>query len=148
MLYLSPECLFNFLSNLNLFHHEWEKFWNSWCSHSWKIHLIWAFLLMFLPTQNSPPSSYDHTLGRRNLFIPQAVLFRKSVSPKSRNRWRKLSFALSKFNQKIWRRLGTLGHLYFVWFVIFWLYSFVNNIYHIEWYWFYYLSFATIIIWY
>ena len=33
--------------------------------------------------------------------------------------WRKLWFALSKFSQKIWRCLGTLAYLYFVWFVIF-----------------------------
>ena len=33
--------------------------------------------------------------------------------------WRKLWFALSRFNQKIWRWLGTLVYLHFVWFVIF-----------------------------
>ena len=37
-----------------IFHHVWEKYLNSWCSHSQKIHWIQAFLLM-LPssTQNS-----------------------------------------------------------------------------------------------
>ena len=33
--------------------------------------------------------------------------------------WRKLWFALLKFNQKIWRLLGELIYLYFVWFLIF-----------------------------
>ena len=34
-------------------------------------------------------------------------------------RWRKLWFALSKFNQRIRKRLGTLVYMYFVCFVIF-----------------------------
>ena len=33
------------------------------------------------PTQNSPPISCHHALGRRNYSIPQAVFFRKSVFP-------------------------------------------------------------------
>ena len=40
---------------------------------------------------------------------------------------------------------------YFLWFVIFqmwWLHSFVSNIYHIVWYWFYCQSFAMMIVWY
>ena len=36
----------------------------------------------------------------------------------SRTGWRKLWFALSKFGQKIWRWLGTLDFLYFVWLTI------------------------------
>ena len=40
--------------------------------------------------------------------------------PPRQKRWRKLWWlALSKFNQKIWRWLGTLIYLHFVWFVIF-----------------------------
>ena len=62
----------------------------------------------------------------------QGKLFWKSASPNSRKAWRKLWFALSKFNHKIWRWLGTLGHFYFIWFVIFInVMVFVNNIYHI-----------------
>ena len=45
-------------------------------------------------------------------------IFWKSSSPKMVC-WRKLWFALSKFSQKIWRCLGTLAYLYFVWYVIF-----------------------------
>ena len=33
--------------------------------------------------------------------------------------WRKLWVALSKFNRKIWRWLGTLGYLFSLWFAIF-----------------------------
>ena len=43
-----------------------------------------AFLLMPLSTQNLPPSSCHHALGRRNYSFPQAAFFRKSVSPNSR----------------------------------------------------------------
>ena len=50
--------------------------------------------------------------------------FWKSFSPE-RKGWGKLWFALSKFNQKIWRWLETLVYLHW------WLYSFVNNIYQI-----------------
>ena len=68
----------------------------------------------YLPTQDSTPSSYHHALGRGKLLIIQAVFFRKSVSSNNRNGWRKLWFALSEFNQKIWRWLGTLGYLFFM----------------------------------
>ena len=43
----------------------------------------------------------------------------ENLFPPRRKGWRKLGFALSKFNQKIWRWLGTLVSLYFAWFVIF-----------------------------
>ena len=36
------------------FHHAWGKCFNSWCSHSWKMHWIYAFsYLCPIPTQNS-----------------------------------------------------------------------------------------------
>ena len=36
-----------------IFQHVWEKFFNLWCSHSQKMHWIYAFLLMpQSPTQN------------------------------------------------------------------------------------------------
>ena len=63
--------------------------------------LIESSLLMPLSPQNS----------RQNFL-------KKFFSPR-RNGWRKLWFALSKFNQKIWRWLGTLVNLHFIWFVIF-----------------------------
>ena len=76
----------------------------------------------------------------RNMKIPQATFFQKSVSFNSRKESRKLWFVLSKFNQKIWiwRFLGTLVFSYFVWLAIFSnvitlriISNFVNNIYHI-----------------
>ena len=75
-----------------IFHHVEKK--NLWCSHSEKMH--------WFPTQNSRQKS-----------------FWKSFPFNSRKGWRKLWFALSKFNRKIWRWLGTLGFLYFFWFVMF-----------------------------
>ena len=48
------------------------------------------------------------------------VQFLENLLPLPRRKWwRKLWFALSKFNQKIWRWLGTLVYLHFVWFAIF-----------------------------
>ena len=47
------------------------------------------------------------------------VKFFDNLFPPRQKKWRKLWFALSKFNQKIWRWLGTLVYLYSVWFVIF-----------------------------
>ena len=44
--------------------------------------------------------------------------FWKCVSPKTKE-VKKTVIALSKFVQKIWRWLGTLGSLYFIWFIIF-----------------------------
>ena len=43
----------------------------------------------------------------------------ENLFPPRRKGWRKLWFALSKFNQKILKWLGTLGFLYFAWFTIF-----------------------------
>ena len=120
------------------FHHVCKKLPNLWSSHSWKMHWIETFLLMHRFTWNFPPSSCHHALyGEGKYLFPEAAFCRKSASLISRKGWRKLRFALSKFHQKILRWLGTLGFLYFVWFAIFqmwWIYSFVNNIYHTVWY--------------
>ena len=65
---------------------------------------------------------------------PPGRIFWKSVSPR-RKRWRKLWFAVSKFNQKIWRWPGTLVYLYFEWLVIFlnvMALQFRNNIFQIK----------------
>ena len=57
------------------------------------------------------------------------------VSPKTEG---VLWFSLSKFNQKIWRWLGTLVYFHLVWlpfFKMWWLYNFGNNIcQEIVWY--------------
>ena len=114
-LYLSPECLLNFLSNLYI----------PPCVRKIFKFMVFAFLenalnlsiftyAFPLPTQSSPPSSYHHTLGRGKLLIPS-----DSIIFNSRKALRKPWFTLSEFSQKIWRWLGTLGYLYSVWFVIF-----------------------------
>ena len=45
------------------------------------MHWIEAFLLMPLPTQNSPPISFHHTLGRRKLLVPSGSMFSKISFP-------------------------------------------------------------------
>ena len=50
---------------------------------------------------------------------PRQYSFENLSPPNSRKGWRKLWFVLSKFSQKIWKWLGTLGFLYFVWFATF-----------------------------
>ena len=87
-------CLLNFLSCI--FQHVWEKVFSLWCSHSPKMNWMYHFY--------SCPSPLLKTPGR---------IFWKSVFPQTR--WRKLWFALSKFNQKIWRWLGTLVYFHLVW---------------------------------
>ena len=57
--------------------------------------------------------------AEKNYIFHQAAFFSKSVFPNKRKWWGKLWSALSKFIQKIWISLGTLGYSYFVWFSIF-----------------------------
>ena len=71
-----------------------KKFLNLWCSHFWKI--VESTLFYSCP---SPPLK---TPGRIFCF------------PQNRRGGRKLWFALSKFNQKIWRWLGTLVYFHLV----------------------------------
>ena len=85
-------CLLNFLSCI--FQHVWEKVFSLWCSHSPKMNWMYHFY--------SCPSPLLKTPGR---------IFWKSVFPQTR--WRKLWFALSKFNQKIWRWLVYFHLVYF-----------------------------------
>ena len=40
---------------------------------------------MFLPTQNSPPGSCHHALGRKKLFIPPGSLLLKTFFPQEQN---------------------------------------------------------------
>ena len=84
-----------------IFQHVRVRFFNLWCSHSKKI--IEPLLFYSCP---SPPLK---TPGR---------MFWKYI-PTRQKGWSKLWFALSKFNQKIWRWLETLVYLHFAWFVIF-----------------------------
>ena len=74
-LYLSPECLLNFLSNLKIFF----------------IFMVLTILENALnlgifthapfPTQNSSPGSYRDTPGRRKLLIPLGSIFSKICFP-------------------------------------------------------------------
>ena len=74
-----------------MFHHS-QKFFNLCCSHK-KMHWIYSFLLMTQsPTQNS---RYNFL----KICLPQG--------PRKKG-WRKQWFALLKFNQEIWKWLGTL----------------------------------------
>ena len=73
------------------------------------VEKIFTFYGIHIPTKciesihfYSCPSSWLKTLGK--IFI-NLFLQRKKV-------WRKLWFAFSKFNQKIWRWLGALGYSY------------------------------------
>ena len=84
-----------------------------------------------LLSQNFPPSSYHHPQAEWNYSFPPASVFSKICFPNSRKGCRNQWFALLKFNQEIWRWLGTLGYLYFAWPIIFqmwWLCSFLNNL--------------------
>ena len=74
-LYISLQNACWTLSQFFIFHRVWEKLSNLWSSHSCKMHWFKEFLLMPLPTQNSPPSSYHHALPRRKLLIlPDNIL--------------------------------------------------------------------------
>ena len=85
----------------------------------WKCIDLRHFYSCPSPLKTRPQVIAITPYGEGNYSFPQAVFFRKSVSPNSRKRRRKLWFPLSKFGQKIWRWLGTLGFLYFLWFSIF-----------------------------
>ena len=98
--YLSPECLMNFL----------------WLVYSTMCGKIVQFMVFTFRENAMNLCIFTHAP------VPHSKLqvkFFENLFPPRRKRWRKLWFALSKFNQKIWRWLGTLVYLYFVWFVIF-----------------------------
>ena len=65
--------------------------------------LIKAFLLMPLPTQNSPPGSCHHSRGRRKLLIPSGSLLSKICFPQQQKIVEETMIFLpvSKFSQKI-----------------------------------------------
>ena len=45
-----------------------------------------AFLLMLFPTQNSPPSSCHHALGRRKILIPPGSILLTICFPQQQKR--------------------------------------------------------------
>ena len=99
--YLSPECLLNFL-------------WLAYSTMCGKV--FFQFMVFTFPENALNLCIFTHTP------VPHSKLkvefFENLFLPRQKGR-RKLWFALSKFNQKIWRRLGTLVYTYFVWFVFF-----------------------------
>ena len=83
-------------------------------------------------THNLPLSSYRSTIGREKLLIYPGSIFSKICFLQQRKVIEKTMIYFIKIQWKIWRWLRTLDCLYFAWFKIFqmwWLYSFVNNIY-------------------
>ena len=101
VLYLSPECLLNFLWNLFVILEKNFQIYSIRTARKWieSEHFYpWA-----LPQSKHSPK-FSHPLqAEENYSFPQAVFFQKSISPDRRKGWRKLWFALSKVNQKIWR---------------------------------------------
>ena len=98
--FLSPECLLNF-SDLYIPPCEGKFF---------------LFMVFTLLENALNLCSFTHAPVPNSEF---QVKFFENLFPPRRKGWRKLWFALLKFNQKIWRWLVTLVYLYFVWFVIF-----------------------------
>ena len=79
---------------------------------AWKVSKYGDFSGPYFPVFGPEKTPYLDTF--------HAVFFWKHVSSKTGDRWRKQWFVLPKSNQKMtWMWLGTLGYLYFVWFVIF-----------------------------
>ena len=98
--YLSQECLLNFL----------QLVYYTMCGNVFQF-TVFTFLENALNLCIFTHAPVPHSKFQAEFF--------ENVFPPRRKGWRKLWFALSKFNQKIWRWLGTLVYLYFVWFVIF-----------------------------
>ena len=101
--YLSPECLLSFL---------WLIY-STICGKTFSIYGVrirkWIESMHFYSCPSSPLKTPGTTFFLKIRF-PQG--------PRTKG-WRKLWFALLKFNQKIWRWHGTLVYLYVVWFIIF-----------------------------
>ena len=97
--YLSPECLLNFL----------------WIIYSLCMGNVFQFMVFTLENVLNL-CIFSHAPVPHSKLQVQIFEFSPSANNKG---WGKLWFALSKFNQKIWRWLGTLVYLYFVWFIFF-----------------------------
>ena len=92
----------------------WRRFFSSPASPETRIYFA---LMVFTLLENALNLCiFTHTAVHHSKL--QAEFFEYLFLP-SRKGWSKLWYVLSKFNQKIWRWLGTLGYLYFIWFVIF-----------------------------
>ena len=114
-----------------IFHYSWEIF------HIYDLHIpskcIESKNIYLSPPPKSKlsPKFLSSPPGRVKLLISPSQCFSKICFPNSRKGCRNQWFALLKFNQEIWRWLGTLGYLYFAWPIIFqmwWLCSFLNNL--------------------
>ena len=86
-----------------IFHHVWEKI------SIYGIHIRKWIESMHFYSYPSSPLKTPGTIFWKSVFL-------KGQEPRG---WRKLWFALLKFNHKIWRWHGTLAYLYVLWFMIF-----------------------------
>ena len=65
------------------------------------MHWLEAFLLMPLPTQNSPPSACHHAVGRSKLLIPPGSIHLKVCFPQQQKGVEEATIYFNKFSQKI-----------------------------------------------
>ena len=68
---------------------------------------------MLLSTQNSPPISCHHTLGRKKLLIAPGNILSKICFPQQQKKVEEtiISFIKIQTENMTWRWLGTLGFL-------------------------------------
>ena len=102
--YLSPECLFNFLwlvySTMCGKNFSMEKFSHGKNFSNFSIFMVLTFIENALNLCMFTHAPVPHSKLQVEIF--------KNLFPPRQRGWRKLWFALSKFNKKIWRWLGTL----------------------------------------
>ena len=78
------------------------------------MHWLETFLLMALPTQYSPPSSFYHALGRRKLFIPPGSILSKICFPKQQKGVEGTIICFIKIQSESMKMTYNIGFLYFV----------------------------------
>ena len=133
-LYLSPEFLLNFFSNFYIppCLRKIFKFMEFIFIEN---ALIWGIFTQPLSHSKLAPTFLSSRPGQKEITHSPRQHSSKIFFPEQHKRVEETIFALSKLSQKMWRWLGTLGFLYFAWFVLFfqmwWFSSIANNIYHI-----------------
>ena len=73
---------------------------NLWSSSSYKMHWFEVFLLIPLPTQNSPPISCHQALGRRILLILSGSIVSKTCFPEQQKGVKKTDFIYQNLVRK------------------------------------------------
>ena len=121
-------------SQTYIFHHVRDKIFKFMVVAFLESALHRGILLMPLPIQNSPRSSCHRTLGRRKLLISPGNIFSKSVSPNSRMTEETLIYFAKIPSENMKMTWSISLFIFCIFFQMLWLYSFVNNIYHIVWY--------------